>query len=127
VIQGGLEVRSTPYHWGKVLRDDRDGSHFGEGVQRQASEMRVGKDYRGREGTEDDVSELNTMRGDGITESKVVLAEEVGEIMEDDKQQAKNTPIEVAFGLSEIPIFQEGMEELEEGEQKFMECSPSLK
>ena len=77
--------------------------------------MWVGKHNRGGEGAENNVTKLDTAGWNGIAESKVILAKEVGEVVENDKEQAKNSSIEIALGLPEVAVFQEGMEELEEG------------
>lgn len=126
MIKSGLNISCTPHSRGEILGDIGDGAHLWKGLERHASEMRVREHDCGRESTEDDVSELDATRRDRVAEREVVLTEEVREIVEDDQEQAKDSTVEVSFGLPEVSVFQEGLKELEEGEQEFVEGSPTL-
>jgi len=55
--------------------------------------MRVGKDDGHRERAEDDVAKLNATRGDDITETKVVFAKELREVMEENEEKSERPAI----------------------------------
>ena len=69
--------------------------------------MGVWKDQSGGEGTKDNVPELDTARGNSVTQSEVVFTQEVWEIVKNDQEQAKNAAIELPFGLPQISFLQE--------------------
>ena len=89
--------------------------------------MRVGKHDGGRESAQDDVAQLDASRGYHVAEGEVILAEEFGEVVEEDKEEAQGAPVEVAAGGLKVSTCEERREELEEGEEQLVESGPSLR
>lgn len=112
---------------GEVGEDGRDRAHLGDGVKFDVAEMRVGEDEGGREGAEDDVSELDAVRGDDVAEREVVFAEEFGEVVKQNKKKTEGSAVEVARGCLEFGGLQEGRHELEQRQEELVESRPSLK
>jgi hypothetical protein len=66
--------------------------------------MRVTKDDRHRERAEDDVAKLDATRRNGITETKVVLAKELWELMKKDGEESEGAAIKITRCELEISI-----------------------
>lgn len=79
-----------------------------------------------RESAENHVSELDAMSRDGGAETDVVLDQELGEVFEDNQENAQSALEDDAGRLVEVGCFEEGVEEFEERHQQAVEVSPSL-
>lgn len=112
---------------GEVGQDRRNGANLLDLVEGNGAQVGVRENEGGWECGEDDVAQLDAPLWNGITEREVVLAEEVGEVVQENEEKAKCATVEVAHGTLEARIFEEGREELEEGEEKLVERRPSLK
>ena len=66
------------------------------------------------------------MGGDNITKGEVVFAEEVGEVVEKDKEEAEGAAVEAARGGRHACGAEEGREEFEEGEEELVEGGPAF-
>lgn len=58
--------------------------------------MGIRKDKNRRESTEDDISQLDASGRDYVTQSEVVLAEEFGEVVKEDKKKPESTTIQIS-------------------------------
>lgn len=77
-------------------------------------------------GAKDDVAELDAMRWDGVTEREIILAEEVREVMKQNKENVESSSIQVAgYGL-EIGGPQEQCNNAQQGKEGFIEGGPAL-
>jgi hypothetical protein len=65
---------------GEVRQDGRDGTDVENGVIAWVV-VGIGESDADGVGAEDDVAELNAMRGNNITKREVILAQEVGEVV----------------------------------------------
>lgn len=54
---------------------------------------------------EDDVAELNATRRDNITEREIILAQEVGEVVKQNKENAEGSSVQVTGCRFEISGF----------------------
>ena len=88
--------------------------------------MGVREDNGKRERADDDVAELDAAGRDDIAKTKVVFAEELGEIVKEDKKQAESASVEVASGELEVRFLEEWCQELEQGQEKLVESGPAL-
>lgn len=68
----------------------------------------IGEGVGAREGREDDVPELNAMRGDRLNEGVVVLGEKLGEVVEEDKEDSHRALIEDSGRLLHLRGREEG-------------------
>jgi hypothetical protein len=77
------EISEVPgFQASAEVRQNRwDGAHFWDGVKLEVSQVWVRKDKGRREGTEDDVSELNAAWGNNVTQREVILAKKFREVM----------------------------------------------
>ena len=76
--------------------------------------MRVGeRDGRG-EGAEDNIPQLDAMGRNNIAESEVMLAEELGEVVQQDQKEAKSPLIKVSSGWLKVALAKERGKEVEE-------------
>lgn len=75
--------------------------------------MRVGEDQRRGERTENDVSKLDAPWRDCITESEVVLAQELGKVMKENKEKTESPAIQVFRSELKIGTLEEGSQKLE--------------
>lgn len=76
--------------------------------------MGVGKDDAGRVCAEDDVAELDATWGDDVAKGEVVFAEELGEVMKEDEEEAESAPVQITAGGLEVCGFEERPKELEQ-------------
>ena len=66
----------------EVRQDGRDDAHLGNGIKVNVAQVRVGKEDVGRECAEDNVTQLDASRWYDVTECKVILADELREVVE---------------------------------------------
>lgn len=67
------------------------------------------------------------MGRDYITQCEVILAEEFGEVVEENEEEAQGTAVEITRGRLQVRRFQERRQELEEGEEQPVEGRPTLR
>lgn len=98
---------------GEIRKDRRYRSHFGNRIKFDITKVRVGEGQGGGEGAKDDVAKLDAARRDHIAEAEVILAEELGKVVEKYKKQSQRPAIKVAGRLLQFGRLEEGREELE--------------
>ena len=62
-----------------------------------------------------DVAELDAMGGNDIAEREIILAEEVGEVVKQNKENAESSSIQVARCRLEVCGFRERRDEAQQG------------
>ena len=70
--------------------------------------MGIGEHDVGREGAKDDVAELDAPLRDDIAEGEVILAQEFGEVVEEDKEETERSSVEISGGWLEVGTSHEG-------------------
>ena len=78
-------------------------------------------------GAEDDVAELNAMGRNSVAKREIILAEEVGEIVKQNKENAECSSIQVAGCRLEVLGLQEWGDEAQQGHEELVEGGPALK
>ena len=68
-----------------------------------------------RVGAKDNVAELNAMGRNGITKREIILAEEVGEVVKQNKENAESSSIQVTGCRLEVCGFRERCDEAQHG------------
>ena len=66
-------------------------------------------------GAKDDVAELNAMRRNGITKREIILAEEVGKVVKQNKENAESSSIQVTGCRLEVCRIRERCDEPQQG------------
>lgn len=62
-------------------------------------------------GAEDDIAELNATWRNDVTKREIILAQEIGEVMKQNKEDAEGPSVQVAGCRLEVCYFQERREE----------------
>ena len=65
-------------------------------------------------GAKDDVAELDATRRNGVTKREIILAQEIGEVVKQDEENAESSSVQVAGCRLEVRGFQEGCEEAQQ-------------
>ena len=65
-------------------------------------------------GAKDDVAELNATGRDGVTKREIILAQEVGEVVKQNKENAESPSVQVTGCRLEVCGFQKGCEEAQQ-------------
>ena len=110
----------------EVGQDRRNGTHFGDRVEFDVMRVGVGKDYGKRECADNGVAELDTTGRNDIAKTKVVFAEKLGEVVEENKKQAKCASVEVPSGNLKVCFLEEWCQELEQRQEKLVKREPAF-
>ena len=87
---------------------------------------RIRETLGARESAEDDVSELHTARGNDVTEGEVIITEELWEVVEQHQQTPQRSFVQCLLFEDQFRVPQEGVEELEEINEKLLVKRPAL-
>ena len=86
----------------------------------------VGQAHVAREGGQDQVAHLDAAGGDHIAQREVVLAQELGEVMQQDQEDAQGALVQEADSLGQLSIAQVGLQQAQQGDQEALEVGPAL-
>ena len=98
LLEAGLDQSGEVGHHSRRDRDFRQHVHLEVG-----SEW-VWEAHVAREGGEDEVPHLDAVRGDNVTEAIVVVAEELWEVMEEDKKNSESAAVKAMHWLCKFRI-----------------------
>lgn len=93
---------------GEVGQDRRDWTHFRDRLEVDVAKVRIGEHDVGRESAEYYVAELDAPLRDDIAEGEVILAQEFGEVVEEDEQETEGSSVQISGGWLEVGTFHEG-------------------
>jgi len=100
--------------------------NLGQQIDLEVGRERVGETHVPREGTQDQVAELDARMGDDITEAEVVVAQELGEVVQQNQKNTQRSLVQGSGRVTHLAANKEGDQEAEQRYKKLLEGCPAL-
>jgi hypothetical protein len=86
----------------------------------------TGQSHVAREGGEDEIPHLDARGRDDVAEAEVVVAQELGEVVEQHQQHPQRALVQQPDGLVQLHVHQVRLQELEQLHEQLLEHRPAL-